>query len=103
MDIPAPLRKLVLHNKGNGSALFRKGLASSMLASYTSAENRYSEFCSSQSIDSFPLFENHLCYFVSVLANEVLSIRISIMLYAEIVRGLPNRFAGASFSHLEYG
>ena len=73
--------------------LFRKGLASSMLASYTSAENRYLEFCSSQSIDSFPLSENHLCYFVSVLANEVLSIRISIVLYAEIVRGLPNQFA----------
>ena len=77
---------------------FRKGLASSTLASYTSTENRYLNFCSSQSIDPFPLPKNHLCYSCKQRAP-------SIWRYHHCTthaRGLPNLFTGASFLHLEY-
>ena len=78
-----------------------------MLASYTSAENKFLKFCSSQAIDPFPLSENHLCYFVSVLANEglqhqTLKSYLSALRYVQIARGLPKPFADASFPRLEY-
>ena len=82
---------------------FRKELASSTLASYTSVEKRYLKFCSSQAIDPFPLSENHLCYSVSVLASKWLQHQtLSALRYAQIAWGLPNLFPGASFPHLEY-
>lgn len=75
---PAPLRELVLDKRSDWTSQhwrerfssFKKGLASSTPASYTSAVNRYLKFCSSQGIDPFPQSENPLRYFVSVLAKE---------------------------------
>ena len=88
--------------------LFGKGLATSTLHSYTSAQKRYLNFCAQFKISpEFPITENILCYFVSALSNDSLkhqSIKcyLSGIHHAQIALGHGDPFASQSMPRLEY-
>jgi len=52
---------------------FRQGLAASTQRTYTSAKNRYLEFCRQAGLAPLPASEDQFCHFVSFVADQGLA------------------------------
>ena len=74
---------------------FQHSLAPSSQRSYSSAQGRYTKFCSLVHISPFPLSEHNLCHYVSYLAQENVppaSIKcyLSALHHLQIERNMPD-------------
>ena len=74
---------------------FHSALAPSSQRTYSSAQHRYINFCSSFSLTPLPLCEHQICQFASYLANQGLSHStiksyISAIRHLQISHGLPD-------------
>ena len=66
---------------------FQNSLAPSTQRTYTSAKNRYSQFCNQYNFPVLPVSEHQLCQYVSFLAEAGLS-HVSIKCYLSAIRHL---------------